>query len=128
MDERVKEKDALASETITTTTTPVLPETKAVTSIMSNILSSDSVYMPEGWNIKDILRSNSSAISEQLSSYSNLGRSLIGSIIGFDDMNYDNYDVDRDMDYKNRGWKLILVIYVRELPVHLIILKLKAVI
>ena len=100
MDERVKEKDALTSERITTTTTPVPPETKAVTSIMSNILSSDSVYMPEGWNIKDILRSNSSAISEQLSSYSNLGRSLIGSTIGFDDMNYDNYDVDRDMEWQ----------------------------
>jgi hypothetical protein len=81
------------------TTLPKSSNVANNTSIMSSILS-DSVYKPEGWNIKDILRSNSSAISEQISSYSNLGRSLIGSTIGFDDSNYDYYDADRDMEWE----------------------------
>ena len=75
---------------------PPVPKTS---SIMPSILS-ESVYMPDGWNIKDILRSNSAALSEQLSSYSNLGRSLIGSTIGLDDLNYDSYDADRDMEWQ----------------------------
>eukprot|EP00945_MAST-04E_sp_MAST-4E-sp1_P008057 g8057.t1 len=66
---------------------------KHLASRVSGIIGS----IPDGWNLRDFVNASSS-MSESFSSYSNLGRSLIGTAVGFNDLYGDA--VDKEMEWR----------------------------